>query len=199
MEAPSGYLEKTLQWVSLRISTADISVKELEPAFAFMLVWSVFEGKLFKDENRLSSEGLVALVKAGRCSVDEEQICKIYDVFAKRYFGPSRVANAFKNLRLEDSKKTKLFFSTDKINDKQFVKLVMQNPNATFREKFAAVLLVAHRFRNNLYHGIKRVDKLKEYQNLYLEINYLLELVVVGYPENWRESQTGVGAAPSNS
>ena len=77
-------MEKTLQWVSLRISTVDISVKELEPAFAFMLVWSIFEGKLFKGENYLSTKGLVALVKVGRCSIDEEKVCKIYEVFVKR-------------------------------------------------------------------------------------------------------------------
>lgn len=187
MHATDDYLTDTLAWVKSRLGSGsnELVLKEFDSIFSFLLVWGLFEGRLCKDEdeNRLSINNLIKLVKSDRCVIDESRVCKIYEIFVSRYFGSAQVQGAFDNLQLEEGQRK--FFGDNKITVKEFVKNIMRNPGAVFHEKFAALLMVSYRFRNNLYHGIKRVDKFREYQKYYVEINEFLRLIVDGCPEDW--------------
>lgn len=188
MEKVRGELSETFEWVRSTIKLGQLSAKQLQPVFSFLLIWSIFEGKLFKekDKNRLDVDGLIKLSKITCCNFDQELICKIYGKLFDRYFGPDLVVGAFKNLQLNDNTK-KLFFKSEKVNDKKFVTSVMDNTSPSFEEKLAASLLVTHRFRNNLYHGIKRVDKLNEYQEVFSVINKLIKHIAEICPEGWHQ------------
>ena len=108
-------LEGALSWVQNLLKADSLSAKDIEPVFAFLLIWNVFEGKLFDNDYRLSVRTLTELARARSGAVNVKVISDTYDFFANRYFGPKGDIAKFNNLRLEkDCKKWSRSFLDDK-------------------------------------------------------------------------------------
>lgn len=178
-------LESTLLWVKDILRADSLCIKDVEPVFAFLLIWNVFEGKLFDNDCRLSVRTLTELARARSETVKQELVNNVYDFFANRYFGVNGDVAKFNNLQLEkDPKKNKVFF--DNKTDKEFVRNILMDSRSSLSDKLISVFLIAYRFRNNLFHGLKYVDKLVEYQRPFVGINSILKEVVETCPPSWR-------------
>lgn len=178
-------LEDTLLWIKKFLHTESLSVKEMEQTFSFLLMWNIFEGKLYDNDHRLTVETLADLGRAQVCSFDKKKICSVYDYFFDRYFGSKGDKDKFLNLRLEkDPKRTKKYLN-DK-TEQDFVKFILNNKESAVSEKLVAIFLIAYRFRNNLFHGLKNIKNLLEYQVAFTQINSLLREICESCPEGWR-------------
>jgi hypothetical protein len=122
-----------------------ISENALQTVSEFTLLWMIYEGRLYQTDyksarmQQLVSEGTITLA-----GLDE-----YWAYFQQRYVGTEAELNAtFEQLA----------FSSQV--DKRLLQAILGNPTPTDAERTIAVLLIVHRLRNNLFHGIKQVASL---------------------------------------
>lgn len=148
-----------------------------EKASLFLIVWSIFEQRLFKgffQKKKIQDYANNHIQK-----IDIEKLEKIIKYFYERYQDEKK----YKNLRHDDSCP-----AVEEILKKTYCSL-------NDEEKFVLLLYVIYRYRNNIFHGNKGVMSWNQYKE---QIEYCLDamIIILDSFKNQsadREEATGVG------
>jgi len=153
-----------LKWIKKRYYYDNINEKRLKNIFYFTLIWNIFENECCNRDAKISTHPKEIAQNIN--GVSEQKINKIFDYFKNRYITNGTINEIFKS------------FSFDKNNTcntyKKFVKEKLKAQEVTLKEQIQALLYIAFRLRNNLYHGVKDVKKLYEQNENFRQINIFL-------------------------
>src|SRR5690606_26061639 len=153
-----------LSWFKKHIEKPTLNENELKTTRNFTLMWSLFEHTYFTEEKNqtLNVQRLKALAFLSKGIIQQEDYKDFILFFNKRYFqNGDKGKERFKNLRLHQ----------DEFED---VKNIVKNYNEDekLRERILeALFLIAHRFRNNLFHGNKSPINLQIYEECFDVLN----------------------------
>jgi len=140
----------------------DLNYDQLRPVLSFALIWNFFESKAC---NRRAS------LKSVKKSVDEadsrdyltpEKYRLYVDYFRDRYLEERGLEFALDQLILTD------------VDSRRIVTQVLTNERTDLNNVVYALLVIALRIRNNLFHGNKEIDVLPRQTELFSVVNNLL-------------------------
>lgn len=145
---------------------AQLSVDERRAIAQFTFLWSLFEAKLFNSSAspELIVQKVTELTKSGELNVDPFQ--KALKYFKKRYFENGQPSQRFDGLRFRDNDR------------KQLVSQVLSGQGEDAADIISALLLIVHRFRNNLFHGPKWEYEIRGQLNNFRHANSILIMVL---------------------
>ena len=153
----------TLDWINHRLAgRAHLDSEQLSPILHFSLIWNLFETVAC---NRMASPTNI------RRSVREAYDSDVLDVakyqlyveyFRERYLRNEPVQNIF----------TRLVMTNEE--SRRVVQMALVDGAGNAYDIVYALLLIAHRIRNNLFHGNKRLESLPAQTELFLAVNRLL-------------------------
>lgn len=156
------YLQKTLDWINANTNSKELLMHDVELISSFLLLWGLFEGKHFRNENLTP----VTLTKLGRNvsdKVPEEIIESAFGHFYKRYRIGSKAPERFRRLKLATSAKKHASLVEEKTQF-DFVDSILSSPDATISDKIVCLLNIVLRYRNNIFHGVKEVYRVNVYR-----------------------------------
>lgn len=133
--------------------------EDLEIAGNFLILWSLFE-KEFCNTNA-NKPKLKEIAKNNYNRFNKIILKEVFAGMAKRY----EDEKCFKDLR----------FSSEAI--KIGVKNMLDNDTATDEEKLRVILYIIYRYRNNLFHGNKKLQLCKQKENFERSYQVLIELL----------------------
>lgn len=140
-----------------------ISVDTLRTVNEFTLLWMIYEGRLYQTDYK--SARMQQLVNEGTITL--AGLNEYWAYFQQRYVGTEAELNAtFEQLA----------FSSQV--DKRLLQAILGNSMPTDAERIIAILLIVHRLRNNLFHGIKQVASLNLQRENLAMANRVLEDVL---------------------
>ena len=128
-----------------------------EKVTSFLLIWPIFEQKLFKE------------------FATEKDICKVADKLGLNYnkYGVEEIVKYFYD-RYQDSKKRKHLMHKSKAPF--FINILEKDYNVmSDKEKTELLLYVVFRYRNNIFHGNKGIKSWTQYSK---EINYCMTVMM---------------------
>ena len=117
----------------------DIGAPMYEEARNFLFIWNLFESKFFPTRNSIN----YTTVTTTALSVDEELINATIAYFQSKYLTENNTNGSFNGLKLANKQK-------------RFVSSVLLGCSAK-ADKIAATIFIIYRYRNNLFHGTKRI------------------------------------------
>lgn len=153
------------QWLEDNRHYATIEESKLTSIFYFTLIWNLFEKNCCNGNAQIN----IHAPKLAKSSAEKISavLPSIWMHFQNRYIQNGETTASFDSF---------LFNTRD---DKQMVKdSLLANEKASAQDKTEALLRIAFRLRNNLYHGKKDVDKLYEQNENFRQINLLLMALV---------------------
>lgn len=147
----------------------NLSTNEQHQLVTFLLVFNVFEARLFKDGRGVSN----LLISICNDLVNEQWFCisdfqDYIDFFKNRYV---KDENKFHQLQLTGKIDD---LSTDKGN----AKAVLYGEEASNEKVLRCCFCIAYRFRNNLFHGNKDVLGLNAYCDCFNKIMNFIVLLM---------------------
>ena len=157
-----------IEWFKIYFDKPNLKEEQLNPIAHFSLLWNLFEHTYFTDKHRLNSEELPNLAEVSCNSLSDEELNSIFNQFKKRYIKESLVNRNFNSLGLCKKLHGELLSNFD------FCKEILISNNPTKSDMTKVVLLIIHRFRNNLFHGRKDPIKLNTYEKQFKWINNFL-------------------------
>ncbi len=160
-----------LEWLkSNRYYAEDIDETRLKNIFYFTLVWNIFEKECCNNDAKINSDPKQIAEKV-QDKLDTQLTDGVFDYFKDRYIKDGVTNELFNGFKFGKN-------GSDGEIYKAFVKdkLIMENP--TQQEKIQALLYIAFRLRNNLYHGIKNVSRLYEQNENFRQINTLIMSII---------------------
>lgn len=157
------------KWLEDNMYYGNIDEAKLKNIFYFTLVWNIFE-KECCNKNALIGTYPKKLAEKLFDKIDVTVVNTIYDYFKNRYIVDSDVNDIF--ISFDFGKEHAA------IEYKAFVQEKLLSHVPDNKEKLQALLYIAFRLRNNLYHGIKKVEKLYEQNENFKQINTLLMAIV---------------------
>lgn len=122
---------------------ANLTAAELQAIHDFSLVWSLFEAKVLNwsaSANAITAK-VLAWGRDGKLAGDPFAEATTY--FQDRYFENGQPSYRFAHLHLRQNDRPDL------------VTRVLRGDAATSEQRAACALIVAYRYRNNLFHGQK--------------------------------------------
>jgi len=153
------------QWLESNRYYSELDESKLTSIFYFALIWNLFEkeccGKFAKMDEHPK-----------QLSEHAEQVSRVMlqDVwchFQQRYIANDKPTQLFKS------------FAFQPRDNKAWVEAILRlDAKATEQEKLEALLRIAFRLRNNLYHGEKSVSKLYEQNENFRQINQILMALI---------------------
>lgn len=151
------------KWLNEHFAKAglDFSDKRLQPVYTFALIWNLFEDKACNRNANFQSikKSVEDATEDGKLKITDYADYK--DYFLKRYKAEPPTQNLVKQLNA----RTK--------NEKNALNIGFAS-NASTAATVFALLLVAYRIRNNLFHGEKRLYTLFSQDKLFRVVNNLL-------------------------
>lgn len=151
-----------LEWLQNNRYYDEVDESKLKSIFYFSLIWNVYEKELCDKEGKIrqhSEDHSVAFAE----KLNPNLLAGVFDYFKNRYVSnnglPTEHFNTFE-------------FQVEQIKAEVFECLSGANPS--IEEKLKALLCIAFRLRNNLFHGVKDVGKLYEQNENFRQINLLL-------------------------
>jgi hypothetical protein len=168
-------ISDSIKWVS-EVTTQEIDVEKAQAGISFLLFWSLVEGNFMrgKEKKSLDVERLFELGEMVVPFMENDAIDKAYSFFSGVYFPNTREDARFEKLRLATSAKRFLENQSDEI----FVRQVLTEPQSSKIDKLYSVLFITHRYRNNLFHGIKSPTVLDKFSREFSVINAFLKAVI---------------------
>ena len=170
------YLQKTLDWVNANTNSKELLMHDVELISSFLLLWGLFEGKHFRNENL----NPVTLTKLGRNvsdKVPEDVIESAFGHFCKRYRVGSEALERFGRLKLATSTRNRASLVEEKTQF-DFVDSILSSPTATRSDKIVCLLNIVLRYRNNIFHGVKEVYRINVYRKEIDVINVFMSNLV---------------------
>lgn len=161
-----------LQLEFAQLKNTSLSPEAQDQLVVFLLVFNVFEARLFKNGKGVSN----LLKKISEDVVKERWFCdeifKEYLIFFKeRYVVEENVNKAFYLLRLSGEK-------NNVSNDKGNAMAVILGQEKGSGNVLRCCLCIAYRFRNNLFHGEKEVLGLDAYYDCFDKIVKFIVLLL---------------------
>ena len=153
-------------WLHFYYGGATVPWDKFDNIKNFLFFWSLFERELCSKNanvNRICNE-IDNLVKAR--TLNPKEFNRIYNYFQKRYTTKGKINELFNQLR---------FGKSDR---KVFVKTVLENDAPLINDVLKALLIIAYRLRNNLFHGTKRVELLSTQIDNFKVTNELLAKII---------------------
>lgn len=153
-------------WLEQNRFYYQIDETRLHSIFYFSLIWNAYEKELCDKVGKIrqhSEDHSVAFAE----KLNPNLLAGVFDYFKNRYVSnnglPTEHFNTFE-------------FQVEQIKAEVFECLSGANPSS--EEKLKALLCIAFRLRNNLFHGIKDVEKLYEQNENFRQINLLLMALI---------------------
>lgn len=122
---------------------------EYHTIMEFSLLWGLFEGETLSTRASAGKINDVVNSWAEKGFLEFEKFAIHLKYFTDRYFHQGGFTKSFDKLH---------FRSNDKM---ELVKQVLSGVLNSDRERVTALLIIIYRLRNNLFHGMKWIDKLE--------------------------------------
>lgn len=161
MEHPKNIKEEIIKVIDKLFKYDGKTYEEdLEIAGNFLILWNLFE-KEFCDTNA-DKPKLKNIANEYYTHFDTNILHEVFEGIKKRY----QDENKFENLRFRNENiKNEVRNTLDKSN------------NATDEEKLRAILYIIYRYRNNLFHGNKKLQLCEQKENFERSYKVLIELL----------------------
>lgn len=139
-----------------------LSDDERQAIYNFSLLWSLFEAKALNEHGSANAiiESAKRWARSGQLSADTFTEELAY--FRERYVADGAFTCHFDHLHLPQN------------DARRLVQKVLNREDAEPGEAAAAVLIIAYRFRNNLFHGVKWSYKLQGQLDNFTHANTIL-------------------------
>jgi hypothetical protein len=148
-------------WLEQNRFYYQIDETRLQSIFYFSLIWNIYEKELCgKNAGIKTDPPKHSNIFANKA--DPEIFLHVFDYFKNRYVLNGQATHYFITFE----------FNSEPIKNEVFGYL--SSANTTKEEKLKALLYIAFRLRNNLFHGEKQVEKLYEQNENFRQINLLL-------------------------
>jgi hypothetical protein len=140
-----------------------VSKDTLQTVQQFTLLWMIYEGRVFGTKYKNAT--LQELVTDGVIKLKDLE--KPWDYFSSRYMVDDATLNdTFDQLSFESKK------------DESRLREILTSGTTDQKERTVAILLIVHRLRNNLFHGIKKMASLNlQRENLAMANNVLEDIL----------------------
>lgn len=158
-------MSTSLNWVKKNIFyKTDVPLASLEEVIVFPFIWGAFERELCSNRAKLKR------VKALTNKIEPHigQLESEWQHFKSRYTNGNTVNQLFDTL----------WTNPEGMGGKVDVESALLNTNPTPAEKGLALLIIAWRFRNQYFHGIKQFDDPDAQNDNYREVNSVLRLLI---------------------
>lgn len=154
-----------ISWINRHLGIGcDLDYEQMKPILCFSLIWNLFETEACQRNATPKSirESVNHANESNWLSTDKYK--KFVSYFRERYY----LADKMKFDELFDR-----LLLTDKASQKVVEQALTANSDSLANTVYA-LLLIAHRVRNNLFHGNKDVSSLPQQADLFTTINALL-------------------------
>lgn len=143
---------------------AKLSFDQLRPVLCFSLIWNLFETVACQRNanERSIQESVNRAINSGQLNLITYST--YVDYFRERYLHNGDIDHVF----------TVFGFKPNREDAKAVVKGVLLNEMHDLNNIVYALLLIAHRVRNNLFHGNKQIETLHSQTELFCVVNRLL-------------------------
>lgn len=149
------------EWLQNNRYYSELDEDKLKSVFYFSLIWNVYEKELCDKEGKIRQHA-EEHSKTFAEKIDPNLLAGVFGYFKNRYVSnglPTEHFNTFE-------------FQIEQVKTEVYGYLSSANPSN--KDKLKALLCIAFRLRNNLFHGIKDVEKLYEQNENFRQINLLL-------------------------
>lgn len=155
-----------VEWINDYLKSANIvpSMEELQSIFYFSFVWNLFEGKVcdeFCDCPKLEKVVDDLAAKNKLVLIDFQPH---FEYFRSRYVQGNSTNSLFK----------KLCFRAKEEWAEDIVDEVLRGIREDVSDVVKALAFIAYRFRNNWFHGIKRLEKIDNHTDSFKHLNHIL-------------------------
>lgn len=159
-----------LEWLKAnRYYPEDIDESKLKNIFYFTLIWNLFEKECCNSDAKINSDPKEIAEKVYD-RIETELLDQVFEYFQNRYVNEGKTNNLFENFKFgKNGNDGKVY--------KEFVKDKLTEDSEQ-KNKVQALLYIAFRLRNNLYHGIKDVSKLYGQNENFRQINVLMMHII---------------------
>jgi hypothetical protein len=152
-----------LEWIDHYFDgRANVDFDRLRPILCFSLIWNLFE--TVACHRRANPNTIRRSVdhadQSGR--LDRGKYLQYLDYFRRRYLRNGSLEDAFDRLLMTDP------------TSQNVVRRAIMGEIQDLNNLVHALLLIAHRIRNNLFHGNKSIENLHTQTELFQIINHLL-------------------------
>lgn len=149
------------EWLQNNRYYSELDEDKLKSVFYFSLIWNVYEKEMC---GKYGGIGKHPKKHARNLAdkIDENILMEVFNYFKNRYVLNGEATPHFITFE----------FNKDEIKAEVFECLSSANPSN--KDKLKALLCIAFRLRNNLFHGEKPVEKLYEQNENFRQINLIL-------------------------
>lgn len=139
--------------------------KSIKTVAGFTLLWNLFEG-IICDTNASVDRFYNITRNLTATPINEESINKSLSFYRKRYLHGQVTNERFDELRFRNGDR------------KEFVKSVLEGRVFEIDDKVLALLIIAYRIRNNLFHGLKSVGNWDNQAKNISEASRILSIII---------------------
>ncbi len=154
---------RAIDWINSNLANPEqLSIETLSVVGDFTLMWSIFEASEGQEQNNMLgqitrfSERLASVCPTNL--IDAE-----FEYFVQRYIEQGTKSQHFDRLRFSDDRQIDLVLNT------------LQSNAPRLRDKLETCLLIVYRYRNNLFHGMKDIQRLNAQVENLSRANSLLQ------------------------
>ncbi len=151
-------INKDLNLYSSLFSGNSTNEKDLELntiLVKFMYIFNIYEREMINEQKYGELKKTKFLIK------NKENIYNIFFFFLKRYVKENKITQSFWDLYT---------YGKDKKAKQKIINILLKGKENNLGQMFEASLSISYRFRNNLYHGNKRLEYFGEYTNCFEKI-----------------------------
>ena len=163
MDAP-GTQFVAIRWINSYFCT-DLPFSRMKPVLYFSLIWSMFE-KDACDCNAHRGSIRSSVDRANQTGrLRRERYLELLRYFQERAVTTEQNVRSYLDTLFPDHPEPKV---------RKAIRVVLQGEAHELKDTVYALLLIAYRIRNNLFHGNKAVPELPPQTDLFVEVNWLL-------------------------
>lgn len=149
------------EWINDRFGT-NFSEVDLSSVKDFSLIWNVFENVVC--QNNFSISRTEEVIK--NSLIDSTEFNSYLEYFKNRYVSNGTFTNRFQYLHFRNNDRRNL------------VEDVLLGNNTKNNDIILALLIIVYRYRNNLFHGIKRIQEIDKQRENFENANGVLKTLL---------------------
>ncbi|MFH6958921.1 hypothetical protein ACHRV1_16095 [Flavobacterium aquidurense] len=149
------------EWINDRFGT-NFSEVDLSSVKDFSLIWNVFENVVC--QNNFSIARTEEVIK--NSLIDSTEFNSYLEYFKNRYVSNGTFTNRFQYLHFRNNDRRNL------------VEDVLLGNNTKNNDIILALLIIVYRYRNNLFHGIKRIQEIDKQRENFENANGVLKTLL---------------------
>ncbi len=157
-------------WIEKCQNFPAIDEARLKSVFYFSLIWNLFEKNCCDSFAKIEKHPEELSIQQHE-RISNDLLNNVFDYFKNRYIKNGSITDFFYRFKFARN--------GDENNEtKRKVKECLLKAEPCKKEKLEAILLIAFRLRNNLFHGTKEVARLYEQNENFYQINHLLTALI---------------------